>query len=81
MFNEENIKNFSKLSDEEIRSRISGAAAMGNISPERLKGVLSDTEKVRSVISKMTPADIERFLRILGRENAEKMAAKLKENL
>ncbi len=81
MFNEENIRNFSKLSDKEIRTRLANAAAMGNISPEKLKGVLSDTDKVRSVISKMTPADIERFLKILGKENAEKMAEKLKENL
>lgn len=81
MFNEENIKNFSQLSDKEIKSRLSDAAAAGNISPERLKSVLSDTEKIRNVISKMTPADVERFLKILGRENAQKMAEKLKENL
>lgn len=81
MFNEENIKNFSKLSDEEIRARLSDAASAGNISPDRLKSILSDTDKVRNVISKMTPADVERFLRILGRENAQKMAEKLKENL
>ena len=81
MLNKENIQNFSKLSDEEIRSRISNAAAMGNINPERLKSMLSDTDKIRSVISKMSPSDIERFLRIIGKENAEKMAEKLKENL
>lgn len=81
MFNEDNIKKFANLSDDEIRERLSNAAAEGNISPERLKSALSDTEKVRSVIAKMTPADVERFLRILGRGNAEKMAQKLKENL
>lgn len=81
MLNEENIKNFSKLSDEEIRSRLSEAASAGNISPERLKSILSDTDRVRNVISKMTPQDVERFLRIIGRDKAEKMAEKLKENL
>ena len=81
MFNEENLKNFKELPDDEIRSRIFGAAATGNISPERLKSLLSEPDKIRNVISKMKPSDIERFIRILGRENAEKMAEKLKENL
>ncbi len=81
MINKENIDNFLMLSDEEIRKRISSAATAGNISTDKLKGALSDTDKVRDVISKMTPADIERFIRILGKENAEKMAEKLKENL
>ena len=81
MLNKENLNNFSKLSDEEIRSRITNAASMGNINPERLRSILSDTDKIRSVISKMSPADIERMLRIIGKDKAEKMAEKLKENL
>lgn len=81
MINEENIKSFSKLSDDEIKKRISAAAVAGNISTEKLKNVLSDTEKVKSVISGLTPKDIERLINIVGRENAEKMAEKLKNNL
>lgn len=81
MFNKENIDSFLSLSDEEIRARINSAASEGNISTEKLKNALSDSDKVRQVISKMTPTDIERFIKILGRENAEKMAEKLKENL
>ena len=80
MFNNDNLNDFVKLSDEEIKRRLANAAAAGNISPEKLKSALSDTERVRQIISKMTPADVERFVRILGRENAEKMAEKLKEN-
>lgn len=81
MINKENIDNFLNLSDSEIRKRINAAALEGNISTERLKKTLSDTEKVRRVVSEMTPEDVERFIRILGRENAEKMAEKLKEDL
>ena len=81
MINKENIDNFLNLSDSEIRKRINAAAVEGNISTERLKKTLSDTEKVRRVVSEMTPEDVERFIRILGRENAEKMAEKLKEDL
>lgn len=81
VINEENIKSFSKLSDDEIKKRISAAAVAGNISTEKLKNVLSDTEKVKSVISGLTPKDIERLINIVGRENAEKMAEKLKNNL
>ncbi len=81
MFNNENIQNFLNLSDEDIRKRLNSAAAEGNISPDKLKRAMGDTDRVREVISKMTPADVERFIRILGRENAEKMAEKLKENL
>ena len=81
MINKENIDNFLNLSDSEIRKRITAAALEGNISTERLKKALSDTEKVRRVVSEMTPEDVERFIRILGRENAEKMAEKLKEDL
>ena len=81
MINKENIDNFLNLSDSEIRKRINAAAVEGNISTERLKKALSDTEKVRRVVSEMTPEDVERFIRILGRENAEKMAEKLKEDL
>lgn len=81
MINKENIDNFLNLSDSEIRKRINAAALEGNISTERLKKALSDTEKVRRVVSEMTPEDVERFIRILGRENAEKMAEKLKEDL
>ena len=81
MFNQDNIDNFLNLSDEEIRKRISSAASEGKISTDRLKNALSDTNRVRQVISKMSPADIERFIKILGRENAEKMAEKLRENL
>ncbi len=81
MINKENIDSFLGLSDEEIKNRINSAAAEGNISTARLKDALSDTDRVRRVISNMSPADIERFLKIIGRENAEKMAEKLKENL
>ena len=81
MFDKDNIESFVNLSDEEIRTRIKTAAAMGDISPDKLKNALSDTSRIRQIISKMTPEDVERFIRILGRENAEKMAAKLKENL
>lgn len=81
MISEENIKSFSKLSDDEIKKRISAAAVAGNISTEKLKTVLSDTERVKSVISGLTPKDIERLINIVGRENAEKMAEKLKNNL
>ncbi len=81
MINEENIKSFSKLSDDEIKKRISAAVVAGNISTEKLKNVLSDTEKVKSVISGLTSKDIERLINIVGRENAEKMAEKLKNNL
>lgn len=81
MINKENIDKFLLLSDEEIRKRISGAASAGNISQEKLKGALSDTNRVKEVISKMSPSDIERFIRIIGRENAEKMAEKLREDL
>ena len=81
MINKENIDNFLNLSDSEIRKRINAAALEGNISTERLKKALSGTEKVRRVVSEMTPEDVERFIRILGRENAEKMAEKLKEDL
>ena len=80
MINEENIRDFSALSDEEIRRRITEAAAEGRISPERLKATLSDTSKIKAVISKMKPSDIERMLKIIGKENAEKMAEKLKGN-
>ena len=78
MINQDNITNFTNLSDEEIRQRISDAAAEGKISPARLKSALSDIGKVKTMISKMKPEDIERMLRIIGRENAEKMAEKLK---
>ncbi len=81
MIDKENIANFLLLSDDEIRRRINNAATAGNISTEKLKGALSDTDRVRDVLSKMTPSDVERFIRILGKENAEKMAEKLKENL
>ncbi len=81
MINKENIDNFLLLSDDEIRKRISSAASAGNISTDKLRGALSDTDRVREVISKMSPSDIERFINILGRENAEKMAEKLKENI
>ncbi|MBR3994017.1 MAG: hypothetical protein IKI97_01915 [Clostridia bacterium] len=81
MFSQDNIDNFLNLSDEEIRKKLSSAAGEGKISPERLKNALSDTNRVRQVISKMSPTDVERFIRILGRENAEKMAEKLRENL
>ena len=81
MINKENIDNFLNLSDSEIRKRKNAAAVEGNISTERLKKALSDTEKVRRVVSEMTPEDVERFIRILGRENAEKMAENLKEDL
>lgn len=80
MINQDNIRNFTNLSDEEIRKRISEAASEGKISPERLKSALSDIDKVKTMISKMKPEDIERMLRIIGRENAEKMAEKLKGN-
>lgn len=81
MFNNDNIDNFLNLSDAEIKARIASAAAAGNISSDKLKNTLADTERIRKIISKMTPADIERFIRILGRENAEKMAEKLKKDL
>ena len=81
MFNRENIENFLNLSDEEIKIRLNNAAIEGNISTEKLKGALTDTDRVKNIISKMKPEDIERFIRILGRDNAEKMAEKLKENL
>lgn len=80
MFNEDNLRDFSKLTDEEIRERLSSAAKMGNISEAKLKAALSDTDKIRKVISKLKPCDIERMLRIIGKENAEKMAEKLKGN-
>ena len=44
MINKENIDNFLNLSDSEIRKRINAAALEGNISTERLKKALSDTE-------------------------------------
>ena len=81
MINQDNIDNFLNLSDEEIKKRLATAAAEGNISADKLKNAFSDTDRVRALISKMKPSDIERFLRIFGRENAEKMAQKLKENL
>lgn len=81
MIDRKNIDDFLNLTDDEIRTRITSAARAGEISPDKLKSALGDTEHLRKVISKMNPADIERFIRILGRENAEKMAEKLKENL
>ena len=63
MLNEENIKNFSKLSDQEIKDRITSAAQAGNISPERLKSILADTDKIRTVISKLSPNDIQRLVK------------------
>ena len=80
MINEENIRDFSTLSDEEIHRRITEAAVEGKISPDRLKAALSDTSIIKAVISKMKPSDVERMLRIIGKENAEKMAEKLKGN-
>lgn len=80
MFNEDNLRDFSNLTDEELRERLSSAAKMGNISEARLKAALSDTDKIRKVISKLSSRDVERMLRIIGKENAEKMAEKLKGN-
>ena len=81
MFSKENLDNFISLSDDEIRQRLANAAKAGNISPERLRGVLADTEKLRRFMSQMRPEDVERFIKIIGKENAEKMAEKLKESL
>ncbi len=78
MINNDDIKNFTNLSDDELRQRIKGAAEAGKISPERLKNALSDTDKIRSIVSKLTPEDIEKFARIIGKENADKMIEKLK---
>ena len=81
MFNKENLDNFISLSDDEIKQRLANAAKAGNISPERLRGVLADTEKLRRFMSQMRPEDVERCIKIVGKENAEKMAEKLKESL
>ena len=81
MFDKENLEKFLNLSDSEIKNRINSAAHAGSISPERLKNVLADTDKVRNIISKMTPSDVDRLIKIIGKEKAEEMAEKLKENL
>lgn len=81
MFSKDNLDSFLNLSDEQIRERFAEAASAGNISSERLKEAMKDTDRVKQIMSKMTPADVERFIRIIGRENAEKMAEKLKKDL
>jgi len=79
MFNQEDINNFVNSSDDEIKKRIASAASQGKISPDRIKNLLGDTDKIRKAISAMKPADIERMLKIIGRDNAEKMAKMLKD--
>lgn len=78
MISDENIRDFARLSDDEIRKRLTDAASAGKISSDKLKKALSNPEDVRKVLSKVSASDVERLLRLFGRENAERMAEKLK---
>ena len=78
MINDENIRDFARLSDDEIRKRLNDAASAGKLSSDKLKKALENPEDVRKVLSKVSASDVERLLRLFGRENAERMAEKLK---
>lgn len=78
MISDENIRDFARLSDDEIRKRLTDAASTGKLSSDKLKKALQDPEDIRKVLSKVSASDVERLLRLFGRENAERMAEKLK---
>ena len=78
MISDENIRDFARLSDDEIRRRLADAASAGKLSSDKLKKALQNPEDVRKVLSKVSASDVERLLRLFGRENAERMAEKLK---
>lgn len=78
MLNESNMEQIRKLSDDELRKKLDAAVLAGNIRSEKLKGALRDTGKVREMLSGMTADDVTRFLRIIGRDKAQKMADELK---
>ena len=78
MISDENIRDFARLSDDEIRNRLTEAASAGKMSSEKLKKALQNPEDIRKVLSKVSASDVERLLRLFGRENAERMAEKLK---
>ncbi len=78
MLNESNMEQIRRLSDDELKKKLDAAARAGNVRSEKLKEALRDTGKVREILSGMTADDVTRFLRIIGRDKAQKMADELK---
>lgn len=60
-----------KLSDEELKTKISGAAALLGADKEKLNAALRDTGKLRDIIGSLTEKDVNILMKNIGEEKAK----------
>lgn len=81
MFDSKELQGFLKLSDEEIQNVLEKAAIAAGADKNKVKSLISNPDKIRSLVSTMTPDDAERLVNLIGKDKAQTIANSLKSNL
>ncbi len=73
MISKDNLDNFMKLDDNELKSKITAAALAGGADEKLIKSALSDMSKLKSTVSNLSQNDIDNLLKSVDKENLQKI--------
>ena len=81
MINQSNLSEFLNLSDEQLKKRLEQAAVAAGADKNKIALMLSNPERLRGIISSLTPEDAERMIKMFGKDKAQAIADSLKNGM